>query len=429
MKKNSKQTSIVYANEYARTKVVVINNMAKKYSIPKLFIPKNEDGKPTVEKGKYWYVWYYYRNPVTNRMDRTRPIIIKEGINRFKTVRERKKYGQELVQVYHDLLKNGYSPYDESKVNEFSSKRMTVEDALNYALEHKKAEVKESTFYDYENRKNNFVDWLRSKNLHLTFVDDIKKSHITTYLNDLSKTMSNRNVNNHKTVLSALFTKLVDDNDEILSTNVILNIKNRITKPSMHEAFTNKELEVLKKHLIKHDPYLYDFMRFVAYSFMRNREVTRLKVKDIDLDNWTITIESKTDTLEQVPVIMNLREIIEKLNLEKYNPNDYIFTPEEKPGTWETKRESYKVNFFSKRFKKVKEALKLDFNKTIYAMRHTAAIDLYNYFLSQGLNEREIILKMLPITRHSNESGLRNYLRKVNAFKVEDYSDKFSMDF
>ena len=429
MKNIPKKTTIVYANVYAKAKVVVINPMAKNYTVPKLFIPKDANGKPTVAKGKYWYIYYYYRNPITKKFDRSYPIIEKKGINRLKTVQERKKFGLELVNTYHELLKDGFSPYDETNINDFATKRMTVGEALDYALANKKNELKESTYYDYEDRKDRFVDWLKSQRLHLTFIDEIKKSHITVYLNHLAKTTSNRNVNNHKTAISALFTKLVDDNDEILKTNVVLNVKNRVTKPKVHKAFTLKELEKLKEHLLQHDPYLYDFMRFVAYSFMRNREVTRLKVKDIDTDNWSIHIESKTDALEYVPIVATLRPIVEAMQLDNYNANDFVFTPNKTPGIWITKRESYKVDYFSDRFRKVKDKLKLDFDKTIYGLRHTAALDLYNYFHGQGLNEREIILKMLPITRHANESGLRKYLRKVNAYKVEDYSDKFSMDF
>ena len=59
MKKPPKNSSFVYANVYANTKVVVINNMAKNFTIPKLFIPTDADGKPTVAKGKYWYIWFY----------------------------------------------------------------------------------------------------------------------------------------------------------------------------------------------------------------------------------------------------------------------------------------------------------------------------------------------------------------------------------
>ncbi|XRE43307.1 hypothetical protein ACIVBQ_001511 [Tenacibaculum discolor] len=57
------------------------------FSEPKLYIPKIEGAnKPNINKP--WHIWYYYRNPFTGVMDK---IIEKRGINRVKTITERKK--------------------------------------------------------------------------------------------------------------------------------------------------------------------------------------------------------------------------------------------------------------------------------------------------------------------------------------------------
>jgi integrase len=428
MKKTPKNKSFVYVNEYVRRTIVVVNKMDKNYTTPELFIPKDKNGKPTVAKGKYWYVWFYFKNPINNEFNWNEPIIIKKGINRLKTVSDRRAFGKEMIAELLQFLSEGWSPY-ENVNTEFNNtkKRLTIVEALNYAIDHKKNEVKQSTIDDYIDRKNNFVKWLISKQLQRVYLDEINKRHISSFLNHLSSTTSNRNVNNYKTALSALYTKLVED--DFLKTNFILSMKKRATKPTMHKSFSKSELYSLKHYLIKNDKYLYYFMCFVAYSFLRNREVTRLKVKDINTTEWYLTIETKTDKKEIVPIVKPLQEILVNFNLHNYDSNCNLFTPEGKPGLWITKKESYKVDYFSKRFKKPKKYLGFDLENTIYSLRHTFAIDLYNHFISQGLTERETILKMLPITRHKNESGLRNYLRSVNAFKVDDYSDKFSIDF
>jgi len=36
---------------------------------------------------------------------------------------------------------------------------------------------------------------------------------------------------------------------------------------------------------------------------------------------------------------------------------------------------------------------------------------------------------MLPITRHTNENGLRNYLRDVGGLLPKDYGENYTIDF
>lgn len=426
--KKPKKQPFVYVNEYVRKTIVVVNKMSENYTKPILYIPKDSNGKPLLGKGNYWYVSFYYKNPLTNEFNWDRPIIIKKGINRFKKISQRKAFGKELLIELEKLLQEGWSPYENTEFTpENNKQKLTIVEALNYALEHKTNEVKQSTIEDYKNRKDNFISWLISKNLQHIYIDELTGVHFSSYLNFVSKTSSNRNVNNHKSVISALLTKLV--NDGVLKNNIVLPIKNRPSKPKMHKAFTRKEIERLKIYLKKNDPYLYYFMSVAAYSFLRPVEVLRLKVKDIDLNNWTISVETKTDNLEIIPIINTIRPIFEGFELHKYNKDDYVFTKHEHPGKWETKLERYKVGYIAKKFKKTREILNLDFENTLYGMRHTFAIDLYKHFTNKGLNKQEAILKMMPITRHDSEAGLKNYLRSINAFKVEDYSDKFTLDF
>jgi len=87
------------------------------------------------------------------------------------------------------------------------------------------------------------------------------------------------------------------------------------------------------------------------------------------------------------------------------------------------------VRYFGKRFAEVRKELKLDPDQTIYSLRHTFALDLFNSFMKEGNTEKEAILKILPITRHKNESGLRNYLRNIGGFVAKDYSNRYSLNF
>lgn len=420
-KGTKKQT--VYAKVYTKD-IVVIDNMTRKYSQPKIHIPKDPQGKPTLSKP--WYVYYYYINPYTGKKNR-QPIIVKKGINRFKTIKERKEFGNKLINLLIMAFESGWSPYaqDEMEAKGETNQKLQLIDAINYAYEKKIPDWKEKTRQDIEGRKNAFIKWLKENHYDLYTLEDFSRKLLSNFLNHIASTTSNRNSNNFKSAISTLISKLVDDG--YLENNVLLNMKKRATKPKKHKAFTPEELTKIKNYLIKNDLNLYYFMCFVGYGFLRNVEVCRLRNKSFDLTNWTMSIETKTETFETIRVIETLKPIVKELKITGKG-NKFIFTPEGKIGDWATS-ERDKVGFFGKRFKKVKEALKLDENHTIYSMRHTFAVNIYNQHLKNGLTDREAILKMLPVTRHKNESGLRNYLRSVNAFVANDYSNDISIDF
>jgi len=52
---------------------VPVNFYKKLYTTPKIHIPKvKKDGvlTPTIEKGNYWYVSYWFRNPKRNTLEK-----------------------------------------------------------------------------------------------------------------------------------------------------------------------------------------------------------------------------------------------------------------------------------------------------------------------------------------------------------------------
>lgn len=140
-------------------KIHIIQAMAKKYTLPKLYIAKDKNGKPSVATGKHWHVYFYYRNPDTNKLDSKSKFVLKFGINKFKTVQERKAFGKHLIEVYTDLLKNGYNPYSKTKpdTETITIENLTTNEALTKAFEQKKKTLSKSSISDWDYRLNTFL--------------------------------------------------------------------------------------------------------------------------------------------------------------------------------------------------------------------------------------------------------------------------------
>ena len=412
---------------------ITINLEMDNFSKVKIF-KTTQDGKPTIVAGKGWYVYYYFRHPKTQKMVKFMDTC---KINRYKTIKERTKAAESWVDAFTILLHGGYNPFNKEGIKPekaFEQKKYTVREALEYAFNNKLGTWKESTADDYRVRKNVFLEWCGLNKIDSKDIRDLEEVHIITFMNNLiaPEKLGGRGVgktsqDNYKRCLSGLFGKLV--RDKLISKNLLLDIETSKSKPIKNTPFTGYEVKELKDYLLQHDKQMYHFIQFVVFAFLREREIIRLKVEDFNLREKYFTVETKTDTKAIVKIIEPISNFLQELNISNLPSKANIFTNTGKVEIWTAHKEKSKVDHFGNRFKKVKKHFGYGDNYGIYSFRHTAALDLFHSFLKQGMNEREAILKLMPITRHTSETALRKYLRDVGGMLPKDYGNDYTLDF
>ena len=424
MEKILKNIPKEYINEY----INVLTKMAvKMYSEPTLYIPKTKDGRPDISKR--WYVYFYYRNPLTGKMDK-RPIKVYKGLNTLKTISARKKAGKSLVNVVRRILDEGYSPFKEGSAK--APQVGSIKDSFVAALEHKKPFIKETTYNSYQDYLNPFLDWLGKNGLLNAPIILLTRKHVTSYLNYLGRPkpggrgLMPTSIHNHKANLSALMSQMVKD--DIIQDNFIARIPTTKNKPNKNEPFTLEEISRLRKYAKSNEPELYDFLQFIFYSFMRNNEIVRIQVKHINMENRTISIETKREKISRILMVDKLYTMLKEWNIENLPKEYYVFTPNGIPGKWDVSVKT-KVDYFGGLFKKARKTLSIPDEKNSYSLRHNAAIDLFTSFVEQGMTEKESIYTLLQITRHKSESALRNYLRDIGAILPKDWSEHYNISF
>lgn len=416
----------------------------KDYSEPKIY-----DAGGDLKKR--WYVYYSYRDPKTNKLKRQPPIY--KGANRFKTKAERYEILMAYKLALKKLLSKGYNPYENFKVTDakiekeekevskenniaFKVTDYTTIEALEFAVEQKESYWSDRAKITINGHYKRFVRWLKENDLDTIDIKALKRREIAVFLNSLKKYNKQRELtdepvsaktrNSYRTSLSLLFNQLVSD--DILEYNPVKAIQKLKERPKTHKAYTDQQVGEMRKYMDKNDPYLRKFTQFIAYAFLRNVEVCRLKVKDIDLKNRRLYVQTKTEAQEIVPIIDNLAGVIEKMELHKYKSTDYVFTDKEKCGEWNV-TEKAKTYYFYRRYADMKEALKLDNDQTLYSFKHTAASNLYNSLASEGKADEQVLTELMSFTRHKTKSQLRKYLRGIGASLAKDYSNKYTIDF
>ena len=370
-----------------------------------------------LDKYKRWYVYYYFRNKEGK--------MVKQPSIFFKINQENRDFDSRYLKIHRvrkiieNLLKSGFTPYELEEEESIElikeNDNNTAFSALDFALELKKNSVSDKTFIDYKHRISKFKKHLKDRYLNDIPIKNITKKDINEFLNSVLVNSSPRNRNNTLSVLNAIFSTL--EENELIEYNVVSKIKKIQAKPERNKTYTQTQQDEIFTLMEQKDRDLLLFVKFISYNFLRPVEVCRLQVKDIDFEGAKLNVRAK-NKLIKVKIIPEL--LLQEIQFIKgQNPNYYLFSPNG-IGEWNIE-ENNKRDYWSKRFKKVKDALNLGKDYGLYSFRHTFITKLYRQ-LRTTYTQGETYDRLMLITGHTTLSALQQYLRDIDAELPEDYS-------
>src|SRR5699024_7408468 len=346
-------------------------NLRLKYSIPKLYIPR-KNGRATLDRR--WYVYFYYDDPITGKRLSNNKFMYYNHINTYTTIAQRREFGKRLVEGYTELLAKGWNPYENRLVlkNEpsFTVEEINIKEAIEAALVAKERTLKKSSYDDLAWRLGRFLEFAEQHKFANDNCSKFNRFHVVRFLESRQDNGENAtSINNYRTAISSVITQMV--NDGYMEANFVRDIPRLKTTPVKNHPFTELQIKDIQEFLEKEDPLLLDYIRVLAYSFLRNSEVATLKVGDVDLRYKQITAsDTKTKAIDKIYIIEPLQRIFERMQLDKYDKDHFIFTPQGVPGEWASADRS-KRDYFSKRFRKVKDKFGFGDEYGIYSFRHS----------------------------------------------------------
>lgn len=278
----------------------------------------------------------------------------------------------------------------------------------------KRRYMKHNAFRTTKSHAFGFLRYAHSKGYSYLPISKINKIHITDFLN--SKTFSNRTRNNYLMDLSAIFQHIITQYDGVITLNPCIGITKPHSRSETHVAYTEDEVNKIKNCLESNDPYLLFFCKFISYCFLRVDETRSLQIKHFDLKNMKLTLpaaNSKTGEPRTKIIPEIFRKDILALGLDKYKPDDYIFTLTGRPG-----RVQIGKDYFTKSYKKVKKKLGFSRNHTMYGLRHT--------FVSLLIKNGASLFEVMQLTGHTTMSAFEKYIRSIRAMRPRDLSEYYS---
>jgi len=373
---------------------------------------------------KSWYIKYWYRNPKTGLLERQANI--KAGINRYKNKAQRVEFMRIYAEAMVKTFAQGFTPFAPEGPGtdpDLERKEHQVREAIQLALDSKKATVGADTHKEYQRRGLELAAFLEKTQGRSIKINQVTRRHVAAFLDEILKKTSARNRNNARASLSAIFAELRDrfliDRNFIDSDIRKLKIPKKTDRriPLLQVAEISRILQV-------QDPLLLLYLKVISYNFLRPIEANRLRAQDVNLDERTLffTQKTKIGKTKYIPKIY-FKELGELVALAS-DPQDLLFTPSGIPGPWEL-NDRLKRDYFTKRWAKFKKKNDLQGDFTLYSFRHTFISAAYTTLKNQGLGEGAVLSQLAAITGHYSPEGLKNYIHTLDADLPADWSDLF----
>lgn len=378
--------------------------MRTKWTWPKLYEPATPDGD--------WFVWFKYRHPQTGAFVRFRFF---KGFSDYKTKTEKRRLGSEYIVAIKELLKEGWSPFDQEEDNQIETGRPVVFMIDQYL---KVVDVRPNTLKKYQTELGLFKQWLIRNQYGSLPLSEITKSIVTSFLEQsrMERKWSGKTYNHYLNDITTFFNYYHDNYDDILPKVPTISLKRkRVDRPG-NTAFNDYQFQKLKELMLENgDHLLYNFCSFVYYAALRNEAECRfIKAGDFNFVTKTLRVEAgtaKNRRTEFIPLYPEFIELLYELGVDKLDGDLYVFGKLENKRSLSIKKfvigAPYPVgeDFFARRFRKYKKLLGLSPTDGIYCYKHTRAVHLGE--------DGEELFKIMKLFRHRDLATTMIYMRDL----------------
>ncbi len=387
---------------------------------PKIIENKSISQFTQAEKKRYtktglrWYVYFSYFNPDAGLNGKfEKHLVPTYGINRdYPSFDARYKAIHRLFEATKELLEDGHTPLE---ITVYDNKVLTVDKALDYALSNKKLTVGKDTYNNYVVRVNQFKRFLQKKKLIKRDIGTFNFRVTREYLKEIAEQTSVANRNNVLRTLKAIFSNLYEN--DIIKENYVAKIKFDKTKNERFKSYSHKQATDILKHLDKTDPIMALFVKFIGYNFLRPKEVVRLKVGDLDMENKLLSVFVKQGRYKTKRIPDDIIDDLSKYKLDK--PDHYLFALNSISGKWD-RDERGRREHFSKKYTKVKKELGFGEGYVLYSFRHTYITIGYKN-LRKRMSKDDALDTLMGYTGHESRDSLQKYIHYVDAEIVDEY--------
>ena len=365
----------------------------------------------SLHENKDWTVVFYAKDPQSGNLKRKR---IK--VNRVKNIKERRYLAKEMIFSINEKLHSGWNPFIEA---ESPRQYYKILDVFESYLRDKR-DLRPDTLRTYKSEIGSLKKFVLEFHQPDMYAVSFNKNVAIQYMDYC---WENRNIGARRY------------NNIIVNCRIIFNwmVEKGYIKESPFEAkYLKKKKQPAKLRIMDIEPadrkkireYLrktnrpyYAIMMFAFHSLLRPKEISYIKIGDIDLKKQVVTVNgsvAKNGKTRYATIPDVMIEIIKELIGEIHTPykNWYLFSSNGfRPGT--KRRDSREI---ARYWADLRSTLKLKKEVQFYSLRDSGIIQM----LKDGRNPKEV----MEAADHSSIEMTNNYVKMARKETSENIRKK-----
>lgn len=384
---------------FGQTETIV---MSKKESFPyKLAQLSDAGGDPSKRWRIIFYVWDINSNSLVKKQ--------KWISSKFTTKAQKTAEANRLIKSINQLLVEGYHIGQPTPKKAINQTLWTWVEAFDWVYKHREPSIRKRSQQTMELVRRELKVWLKLQGiLHLP-ISQVRYEHCDEYMQWLrrDRNLSNTTYNNYLSFLKLNFNYLVSQQKLDYSPATRLKTLNIEESENVHfpKKVKNKLLEAYPESLRIVAQYIY-------YTFIRPGELRKLQVRHVHEKSIFIPGNiSKNRKSAHVIITPAMERLLQELQVRKMPPSYFLIGEQGKPS-----QRQIGINYFTAMHLKIRKALDLGEEYTLYCWKHTGVTDTYRQTRDIDFVSRQC--------RHSSLDMTKRYLRGLGLLLDYPHQDE-----
>lgn len=323
---------------------------------------------PVYKKGAQHYVEFYAFNPLTGKLGRR-----KKMFDYIKNIKERNKAAEKFCKEITYRLQTGWNPWvEETCDGEYAQFAVVCDKYEEFLMKMlNEGQYREDTIVGYRSKLKILKEWLATRTPAIYFAFQFDRKIICQFLDyifiDRNTTVRTRN--NYLNWLSTFGTYLVQR--QFVSKDPTEGIERiRYNHPKNRSVIPASQLNDLSIFLNKNNKHFLLACHLIYYLFIRPKEMSNIRLKDINIKDCTIRIWGEYAKNHKDAVLTMPKKVL-KLMLEldtfSHPGTYYLFSDGFMPGPAKRSEKSFRDYWH----RYIKEEFKYPDTYKFYSLKDT----------------------------------------------------------
>ena len=350
-----------------------------------------------LHENKEWIIVFYVIDPIKRKLVRQR-----KRVPKHKRVVERRIMAKRMIALINSNLEKGWNPI----ITDESPKSLTLlldvtNEYLNYLeRDYKSGEIRKDTFRSYSSYMRNLISWIKIKGYSNEYVLNFKSPLVSEFLDYIyiERKNSTTTYNNYLVGLRLLSKYMLRKG--YIKNNPLDMFSNKKKAKKKRGVIEKVEIEEIFNELDQVEKEYSLLCKILFYCYVRPAELSKLKVKDILIEDNLIYLSPETSKKSSGYVTIPAR-LIKPItsHIAKVNKQDYLFSRNYcKPGKIQANGKMYYDRW-------IRYIVKKGYTKNpLYSLKDSGI----TLALDSGISP----VSVMNQARHSDLSITTSYLRK-----------------